>query len=178
MDDNKLIKHSALLHKEADTVIVKVDFVKLFSQLGTISFVGSYVLDLMYRRDIDVFVQSTVCTRSRADLITNELVKSNLLQTIGYADWTEQKAPNGLYGFYWQLIYYLKGHKWKFDVWYTNEVVRTIPICNEIKERLTQVSDAKLKILRLKDKFYDGETYRDGMSGFKIYESVIGTLNN
>lgn len=176
MKDQELLKYSQLLYKEAESVIAQSNFVTLFSKLGKISFVGSYALDLLYRRDIDVFVENKKCTRTLANQVTLELIKSNAFQTVGFADWTEQKPPNSLSGFYWQLIYFYKGQKWKFDVWYTSQEVETIKKTDIIKNRLSKNITVRLEILRLKENLFDGEKYRNGMDGFKIYESVLGQL--
>lgn len=173
---NKLLKYSQQLHTDAKQVIELTDFIKIFSVLGKVVFTGSFETDLLYRRDIDVFILSDICSKSQANNLTKELIDSNTFQTVGYADWTVERPANMLNGIYWQLVYYYKGDPWKFDVWYTKEEVKTIKNTEIIKQRLLKNSAARLEILQLKEKLFDGEKYHEDMNGFKIYERILGKI--
>ena len=65
-----LLKRSEDLKKDADSVIKQSKIKELFGELGKVTFVGSYVLDLLYRPDIDIFVQSSDCSRKKAVELT------------------------------------------------------------------------------------------------------------
>ena len=102
---------------------------------------------------------------------------SSSFQTVGFADWTKEKAPNSLPGFYWELVVYKNGRRWKFDVWYTSEQkIMTIDKTKKILSKLKDNPDARGKILQLKNKLFDGVSYKDNMNGFKIYERVLGKI--
>ncbi len=172
-----LLQNAQQLQQEADQVIQLTDVEKTFADLGKITYVGSYVYQLLYRRDIDFFVQDNECSYEKAKKATLQLINSDRFQTVGFADWTEQKPPNNLKGFYWELIYYLKGKKWKFDVWYTKEQnIKSITVKEKILAKLKEKPQARKKILELKQKHSDGFVYTDGYYGFKIYEHVLGKL--
>jgi len=172
-----LLTNAQQLQQEADQVIQLTDVEKTFAALGKITYVGSYVLQLLYRRDIDFFVQDNECSYDKAKKTTLQLINSGLFQTVGFADWTEQKPPNNLKGFYWELIYYLNGQKWKFDVWYTKEQnIKSIEKTHKILKKLEEQPEAREKILQLKQQHSDGFVYTDGYYGFKIYEQVLGKI--
>lgn len=177
MDVAELITLSDKLQKDADRVIEKSKVVQILEKIGRVEFVGSYALNLLYRPDIDLFVVSSDCSRSTAVSTTKEFLDSNLFQTVGFANCTDYTCANGLPGYYWELIFEFSSRRWKFDVWYTAETdIRTIKKTQIIKAKLEKNSEARSKILQLKDGYFDGEKYRDGMNGFKIYESVLGKL--
>ncbi len=172
-----LLDRSDKLKQEADHVIKEAGIVKTFSRLGKIDFVGSYALNLLYRHDIDLFVTTDNCSRDSAVAITKELLDNRLFQTVGFADWTKEKAPNSLPGFYWELAVYKNDKRWKFDIWYTAEKkILTIEKTQKILVKLRENPNARGKILLLKDKLFDGTKYKDNMNGFKIYESVLGEI--
>jgi hypothetical protein len=173
-----LIQKSKDLKKDADLVISKLKIKEILKKLGKVTFVGSYALDLLFRPDIDIYVQSRDCSRKKAVNITKILLDSDLFQTVGFADWSNQPSPSGERDFYWELINFSHKYQWKFDVWYTRyEDIKTIWITEKIINKLKNNPNARLQILQLKDKYYDGVKYRNGMNGIKIYEQVLGKID-
>ncbi len=172
-----LIKKSENLKIDADQVIAQSKIKELLGRLGLVTFVGSYALDLLYRPDIDIFVQSSKCFRQKAVELTKVFLDSDFFQTVGFADWSIKQPPNGVTGFYWELIHFSDKYQWKFDVWYTAiEDIKTIEVTKRIAEKLKEKPEARQQILQLKDKYFDGIKYRDGMNGIKIYEQVLGKV--
>src|SRR3989344_7232413 len=128
-----LIKKSEDLKKDADSVVEKSKVKELLAKLGMTTFVGSYALDLLYRPDIDIFVQSSDCSREKAVELTKIFLDSDFFQTVGFADWTKQQPLNNVSGFYWELIHYSAKYKWKFDIWYTViEDIKTVGVTKRI----------------------------------------------
>lgn len=151
--------------------------IPIFSKLGTITFVGSYALQLLYRRDIDLFVTSEICDVNSATSITKQLLDLLTFQTVGFADWTVQTPPNNLKGCYWELVYFNGPNRWKFDIWYTAEKdIQAIIDTSKFKEQLLQKPELREQILKLKSDLYNGDTYVNNMNGFKIYEQVLGKI--
>lgn len=177
MKNEDLIKRADELKEEADNIIGETEIVKVLSKLGKVDFVGSYALNLLYRMDIDVFVTSDNCSKSLAITTTKELLDRDLFQTVGLANCTDYEAPNGLPGFYWELIFIRGDRKWKFDIWYTAEKeIRTIENTKKILVKLESNKEAREKILKLKEELFYGEKYKNDMNGFKIYEQVLGKI--
>jgi len=174
---SSLIKKSQNLQKSAEEIVRKTDIVKMLSTLGKVDFVGSYALKLLYRPDIDVFVTSQNCSKTRAIKLTKEFLDKDIFQTIGFANGHDFKLPNNLDGYYWELIYIVDGIKWKFDVWYTAVTdIKSIRNTKVVQAKLKENPSATQKILELKHKLYNGVTYREGMNGFKIYEKILGKI--
>jgi len=172
-----LLQKSEDLKKDADLIIRKTRIKDILKKLGKVIFVGSYALNLLYRPDIDIFIQSKNCLRKRAIKITKVFLDSGLFQTVGFADWTKRQPPNGPSGFYWELIHYSSKYKWKFDVWYTSvKNIETIEIVPRILKKLKNNPDAQRQILRLKGKYFDGIKYYNDINSREIYEQVLGKI--
>ncbi len=177
LSTQELLKRSEDLRKDADYVITQTKIYSILKSLGNVTCVGSYALDLLYRPDIDVFVQSETCTKENAIVTTKQFLDSGYFQTVGFVDWTEHDPPNKMRGFYWELVYYSKKYRWKFDVWYTSDInIESIRMTNVVSALLRKKQSAKLEILRLKDKYFDGIKYKDEMNGYKIYKKVLGNI--
>lgn len=172
-----LIKKSDILKSEADNIVSESGVVRTLEKIGKVDFVGSYALNLLYRSDIDIFVTSRNCSKEVAIATTKEFLDNGLFQTVGFANRTDYQPPNGLPGYYWELIVVRGERKWKFDVWYTaEEKIKTIENTRKILEKLRNDSYARGEILKLKDKLFDGTKYKENMNGFKIYEKVLGKV--
>jgi len=177
MQIEELLTQADHLKQEAKAVIKETGIVDILSKIGKIDFVGSYVLNLLYRPDIDLFVSTDNCSRDKAVATTKEILDNDLFQTVGYANWTKEKAPNSLPGYYWELVVYKNEKRWKFDVWYTSEQkIMSIEKTQKILAKLRDNPDARGKILQLKNELFDGVKYKDNMNGFKIYEKVLGEI--
>lgn len=172
-----LLKISIDLRLEAEAIIQETDFHNLFSILGQVNFVGSYALDLMFRPDIDVFVCNPDCQLDQAITKTKMLLDSNYFQTVVFANHLKYPFPGNWHGCYWELKIIKPERTWKFDVWYTAErPIKSIEVISLIKARLKQDPTTRLKILERKQALFDGVHYRDAMTGFKIYQEILGTL--
>ena len=168
---DNLIQHSLALKQDADKIIQDTKINEIFSSIGKVVFVGSYILNLLYRRDIDLFVLTDNCSKENADNVTKKLNDSSKFQTIDFANWNT--------GYYWKLEYIYQNNKWKFDVWYTSEKnIITIEKTKKILNMLQQNPEARKQILKMKQNLYNGGTYKDNMNGFKIYEQVLGKIED
>ena len=58
-----------------------------------------------------------------------------------------------------------------------NTYIITIEKTKKILIKLQQNPEAREQILKIKQNLYDGNTYRNNMNGFKIYEQVLGKID-
>lgn len=171
------VKKSRELQKQAEEVIRKTKIVSALENLGVVHFVGSYVLELLCRPDIDIFVIGERCESKKALNTTLCFLENNVFQTVGFADCLNYKCSNSPKGFYWELVYFYNDNRWKLDIWYTPEKkIKAIQDTAKIMKKLKQNPGARKDILELKYKLYDGEKYKQGMNGFKIYEKILGKI--
>ena len=177
MNTKDLLTRADELRVEADTVFKKSEVQAILGKIGKIYFVGSYALNLLFRRDMDLFVVSDDCSMETATETTKKFLDSQLFQTVGFANGVDYDLPNQLKGYYWELVFYEDGNRWKFDIWYTAEKnIKTIEKTQKIADKLAQKPEARGQILKLKEELYDGVTYKGSMNGFKIYEKVLGNI--
>lgn len=169
-----LIAKANQLSNDAEVIIADTRVKEIFSKIGTVNFVGSYKLGLMFRPDIDLAVISKSPNRESAVKITSELLLSGKFQTIGFADWFSYQGKNLKKGYYWELVYVYKGVYWKFDVWYsTKEEDDSIEPTERKRILLEKNPSAKEIILRLKNEFFDGIKYKNKVNGNRIYRAVL-----
>lgn len=174
---SQLIKLSDKLQKEADEVINQCRLLSVLDTIGKVKFVGSYALNLMYRPDIDIFCLNTMCSKEVALSTTKQFLDSNMFQTVGFANCNDYQCNNGPTGYYWELIYEYNQRKWKFDIWYTTESnYPTLKKTAVLKSKLKENSEARGKILQLKDQYFIEGKYTNEMNGYKIYEEILGKI--
>ena len=177
MTQQDLIENSKDLCITAEEVLTKTGLVEIFSKLGKIEIIGSLRLKLMYRRDIDLFVLSNSIEKNKVYEITKELIDKDIFQTIGLADYQTYPAHDMPLGFFWELIIPHEGKNWKFDVWYLKPDEKyTHLVHNSINkfESLLKASPKKAEtVLKIKEAYFDGIKYKNGVKSFDIYTAVL-----
>jgi hypothetical protein len=168
MQQNRLIK------KEADSLLYQQGLYSLLNDFGKVHVSGSYYLDLMVWRDLDIYLEveapsiesffvlgSKLCQRLQPTKMhfRNEL----LAKTAG--------LPNGLY---WGT--YLGNEKqssWKIDLWAVDptECNRLLGYCEKIKERLSP--ECSTTIMKIKSQCWNDPGYRRNFTSTDIYTAVI-----
>ena len=174
----KLTDHANILREQAPQIITVTKVGQIFEKLGHFEVVGSVRLDTMYRRDIDIMVFSNVIEKNLALRASTELKESNNFRSVKMTDYQTTTAFDMPLGYFWELIYEdLKHEIWKFDIWYLNSSEKySEMVLSAIKnfEPLIIASPEKRElILRIKDEYFDGEKYRNGVKGIDIYKAVL-----
>jgi len=174
---HSLTRQSQQLKEAADSIMRQTHLLKQFESLGAIFFVGGYELGVMYRRDIDFYIQTRTYNSTQVKNITKQLIDSEKFQTVALADWTEHKPPTNIdiQGYYWQLVYYQDQTPWKFDIWYTTQTeLQAVKDTQSIKQKLAKNPEAKEEILKLKQKYFNGQKYINNLTGMDIYMQILG----
>jgi len=172
--NNSLLNLNSLIKKEADELLFEKGLLDILRGFGTPHVSGSYALDLMTWRDLDIYLEtennstidffelgSKVCTVFTPVKMSfrNEL----LAKTKG--------LPAGLY---WGI--YLGNERagaWKIDIWAVDnaEYLRLNKYCNDIKQAL---DPAKASIiLTIKSQCWQDAAYRRSYTSADIYKAVI-----
>jgi hypothetical protein len=162
------------LRRAADELLRETGVVDVFGRLGTVHPVGSYRLNVMYRPDIDLIVTADYLRRDNAISVTKRLLDLGHFQTVGFADWVSHENPDAAKSYYWELRAIREDAWWKLDVWYTSPADdRSIEPTERFARLLQGNPAAREVILRIKAHFFDGTKYRDGVTGFAIYDAVL-----
>lgn len=162
------------LKRAADKLLRETGIIDILARLGAVHPVGSYRLDAMYRPDIDLIVIADELRADAAVTATKQLLDQCHFQTVGFADWASYANPEGATGYYWELRALRGDVWWKLDIWYTTpRADRSIEPAEHFARLLQDNPAARDVILRIKAHFFDGTKYRDGVTGFAIYDAVL-----
>lgn len=165
---------SSALESQASTLLNEAGLLNLIRRFGPARAGGSLALGLMVRREIDIDVQLT------HDLDTASFFAIGAALAAGYpvvkASYSNhfiRGLPGFDAGLFWGVWLDHAGQRWKLDLWgYGPDRYA------EKGRALAQLAAAVAPIdrdlvLRLKRASWDGERYRDGLSGYAIYCAVL-----
>jgi len=162
------------IKKEADEILHQKGLFSLLQRYGAPHVTGSYDLDLMTWRDLDIYLQTDSISEENFFSLGGEI--TTLLHPAKMSFRNERLAkteglPNG---FYWGV--YLGNERagaWKIDIWAVNkdECEQLLRYCRALKEQLTP--ESSLKILEIKSQCWQHPEYRRSFSSKDIYEAVL-----
>jgi len=172
---NKDLVHSNLLLKhEANGLLFEKGLFNILSACGTPHLSGSYALDLMTWRDLDIYLQTDHLTMN--DFFALGAAIANAFEPVKMSFRNELLAqtPGLPTGLYWGV--YLGNEKagaWKMDIWAvsTPECERLLEYCSGIQQKLTP--EVVLPILDIKSQCWQDPAYRRIYSSTDIYDAVL-----
>ncbi len=72
------------------------------------------------------------------------------------------------------MVYVYEGSDWKFDVWcLAEEEIKSVTFTKRVSDELKKYPEKRVEILKMKEKYYNGEKYSQGYNGVKIYEEIL-----
>jgi hypothetical protein len=162
------------IKKEADAILHNKGLWDLLNPFGIPHLSGSYTLDLMTWRDLDIYLETNDISEKDFFLLGGQI--AGLLSPVKMSFRNErigktEGLPNGLY---WGI--YLGNERagdWKVDIWAvdTPECQKLIKHCNDIKEKLTPATQQV--ILDIKSRCWQHPEYRRSFSSTDIYAAVL-----
>jgi hypothetical protein len=169
-----LQSQNLLLKKEADEILHEKGLIDILNSFGTPHIHGSYLLELMTWRDLDIYLE--VDEISITDFFALGTSICNSFAPVKMSFRNELKAKtNGLpKGLYWGI--YLGNERpgaWKIDLWAVSapECLRLLNYCSNIKQKLT--AGAVQNILEIKSECWQNLEYRRSYSSSDIYKAVL-----
>jgi hypothetical protein len=158
----------------ADEILYQKGLLDLLKNYGTPHITGSYELDLMTWRDLDIYIESNQITEENFFELGKELMQ--LLQPVKMNFRNERITktkglPNGLY---WGI--YLGNERagdWKIDIWAVDskELELLKDYCSNIKARLNKANSKT--ILEIKSLCWKNPLYRKSFTSSDIYSAVL-----
>ena len=177
MTEQNLIENSRSLCNTANKVLANTNVMAIFSKLGKVEIIGSLRFKLMYRMDIDLFVVSNKIEKYKAHEVTKKFLDKDIFQTVALADYQTVPAHDMPLGFYWELIIPYEGKNWKFDVWYLKPDEPYIHLVHDSIKKFELLLAANPEkagiILNIKEAYFDGVKYKNGVKSFDIYTAVL-----
>ena len=158
----------------ADEILFEKGLFKLLRSFGTPHIHGSYSLDLMTWRDLDIYIEVNEISETQFFLLGSKICTH--LKPVKMSFRNELIAgTTGLpYGLYWGV--YLGNERagaWKIDIWVVNplECKRCTDYCAGIKKKLSP--ESSLRILAIKSQCWKDPEYRRTYDSADIYNAVL-----
>jgi len=171
---NDLRELNLLIKQEADEILYRKGLVDILSPFGKPHVHGSYSLDLMTWRDLDIYLEADTLSETEFFAIGQHICK--VFSPVKMSFRNERKAntpglPNGLY---WGI--YLGNERagaWKIDIWTVSamECHRLLKYGESIKQKLDE--EAIQRILEIKSACWNDAGYRRSYSSSDIYTAVL-----
>jgi hypothetical protein len=169
----ELAAQASRLRDEAAELLEGGGLMAIVRSVGPAAVIGSYALDLMTWRDIDVNVRLPD-ERDVANFFRIGDAISNRFETVRafYSNMflrTDQEFESGLY---WGIRLLHRGQAWKVDLWGygEQEYAEKMRVFEKLRRRLEGAD--RYAALRVKDAVCQWEQYRSGVYSVHVYEAV------
>lgn len=171
MTDVELLEFSNDQKKTASKILDDSDLLKLLSNYGKCTVIGSMYLDLMYGPDIDIVVE-TDNPRESSIKVLKELVDGRQFQKYQYGDFEKFPREGRPIGFIIVLISEINGIKWETEIWFVVKYPQE-KFDRDLgyKNRLTSIK--RLEILKQKQAREKRGDDKNTLSSVDIYKSVL-----
>lgn len=165
---------ASALRTEADSILHEKGLLALMEAYGTPHVTGSYALDLMTWRDLDIYLESPDMPEERFSELGGRVALALRPSRMQFRNERVARTPGLPSGLYWGVHAALPGHGlWKIDIWcvLSEECRRLLRHCDGIARRLTP--SARTAILQVKARCCEHSEYRYGFSSQDIYTAVL-----
>lgn len=160
------------LRAEADEMLDVRGLRPLLEEYAPISVVGSYALQLMTWRDLDIVMNAPIITIAEFfELGRRVTTLLSAWKSFFTNNRDHSQIPRGLY---WGIrLGDIKKGAWKIDLWafdsdqYSAQTLH----CEQLHSRLNAIN--RLAILRLKSRLWNDPRYRDTITSQQIYDAVL-----
>lgn len=163
----------AELRAEADRIL-NLGLRDLLDSFGDVHVIGSYALELMTWRDLDIHIVRESLDRVSFFELGGRLAELLEPHRMHFRDESVEQTPGLPRGLYWGV--YLGDERrgaWKIDIWASSraDFEPAKRYCDRILERLTPAS--REAILAIKSACWQHPEYRRSFSSSDIYEAVL-----
>ena len=165
MSNEEILFKSSQIKREASEIL---EIYKITENLKEfeLEIIGSYKLDLMYDRDIDIVVKSNnVEVDSYKSL--KKFIKSKQFMKVQYGDFINFPRNNRPKGYIINLFLEYKEKPWEVEIWFLGNINSSLKEMIQIENKLNQ--ENKLNILKEKEKREKFNVSKKELSSYKIY---------
>lgn len=168
------LQQNQVLKKEADVLLQEKGLLSLLKTAGTPHVHGSYALDLMTWRDLDIYLEADELTESEFFRLGSEICQALQPVKMSFRNERIGKTKGLPTGLYWGI--YLGNERagsWKIDIWAvdTAECNRLLAFNKGIIQQLTPA--AVSQILNIKSQCWQDPAYRRTYTSADIYKAVL-----
>lgn len=175
MTDKEILNHASLLRNEASQLLNSEGLLTLLQGYGDTRVIGSYTLDTMTWRDIDISIK---LPHARDVMfffeIGENITREFQVAKMSFSNFFIRDFPKFDHGLYWGIQLLYAEHEWKIDLWGYGETEYDSHMSefDELHAQLKQVD--RHAILRIKHVISHRPDYRgDVYNSMNIYHAVI-----
>ncbi len=175
MNDKEIIVHSRLLREEASNLLYQEGMLSMLETHGTTRVIGSYALDTMTWRDIDISMQlPEEQDVSLYFAIGKEIATKFQVTKMSYSNHFIRDFAGFDHGLYWGIRINYAGREWKIDLWGYGESDYQMHM-SEFDTLHSQIIHAdRNAILRIKHAISQRPDYRgDVYNSMAVYRAVL-----
>ena len=175
MNDKEIITHSRLLRDEASDLLNTEGLLPMLKSFGTTRVIGSYTLDTMTWRDIDISMKLP----NEQDIahffeIGRRIATEFQITKMSYSNHYIRNFPGFDHGLYWGIWLCYAEHEWKIDLWGYGETDyhKHMADFDKLHNQLQQAD--RTSLLRIKYAISQRPDYRgDVYNSMAVYRAVL-----
>jgi hypothetical protein len=165
---------NASIKKEADKILYGRGLINILNSFGIPHVHGSYSLDLMTWRDLDVYLEVDNISLTDFFVLGERICNSFAPIKMSFRNELKAKTKGLPEGLYWGI--YLGNERagaWKIDIWAVrlSECEQLLQYCSNIKRRLN--SEVSQRIMEIKSQCWQDPEFRRSYSSSDIYRAVL-----
>jgi hypothetical protein len=165
---------NASIKKEADAILYKRGLMNILNSFGIPYVHGSYSLDLMTWRDLDIYLQVDNISTTDFFVLGERICGSFAPIKMSFRNELKAKTKGLPEGLYWGI--YLGNERagaWKIDIWavHVSECEQLLQYCSNIKQRVN--TEVAQRILEIKSECWRDAEFRRSFSSSDIYKAVL-----
>ena len=175
MNDKDIIEHSRLLQVEASNLLNHEGLLPMLKSFGTTRVIGSYTLDTMTWRDIDISIE--LPDEQDVELffeIGNRIATKFQVTKMSYSNHFIRNFPGFDHGLYWGIQLLYAEQEWKIDLWGYGETDyhKHLDDFDALHNQIRQAD--RSAILRVKHAVSQYPDYRgDVYNSMAVYRAVL-----
>ena len=175
MNHNHIITNAGILREEANKVLNDEGLLTLLQSYGDTRVIGSYTLDTMTWRDIDISIKLPDAKDVELFFtIGKRIAKKFQITKMSFSNHFIRNFPGFDHGLYWGIQLLYDEQEWKIDLWGYGETdyEKHMSEFDDLHKQLRQADrDA---VLRIKYVISQHPDYRgDVYNSMKVYQAVI-----
>lgn len=175
---HRLLEESKRIKQQADKILKESGIVDILKDYGEVKIIGSYVLDVMLRPDLDLFVITQKHDWAKVLKISSKIMELKYFSELAFVNWVEfsDKNVDSMRGYYFQPWTLVDDQSWKMDLWLiTPDQDKSFERTDYFKALLDKETDdsKRIAILEIKEAMRLGKKYIKGIDGKLIYQAVL-----
>ncbi|SFS76120.1 hypothetical protein [Paenibacillus sp. BC26] len=164
---------NTLIKTEADGLLYLNGLTQVLEKYGGVFISGSYFLDLMTWRDLDIYLANDKMNEETFFELGKEISLCIKPSKMNYRNEFIGQTEHLPKGYYWGCYATFNSNDWKIDVWAisSKKFEQKQQKIEELKSQINAVQ--RLAILKLKNSLFNHPLYRKKFFSVDIYNAVI-----